>query len=243
MFNLKEISKKHFFQPSWYSLFINPYFIARYGLLNKIKVFAKNDFSGQIFLDIGCGGKPYQNLFLNLEKYIGIDVEGGGHKDEAKNVDKFYDGKIIPFSDNNFDVVICTQVLEHVEDPIFLLQEINRILKPGGKIFLTMPFVWNEHETPFDFRRFTRYEHIRVFEKAGLKIETIEATTGLFGVCGQLISAFIFEEINPKKFIFKLLIAFLFCFPVQLIFIILDFVFKNSWLTLDYVINAKKYEI
>ena len=55
MLDLKKISKKHFFQPVWYSLFINPYFIARYGLLKKIKVFAKQDFSGQKILDIGCG--------------------------------------------------------------------------------------------------------------------------------------------------------------------------------------------
>ncbi len=240
MLNLKEISKKHFFQPVWYSSFVNPYFIARYGLFKKIKDFSDQDFSGQKILDIGCGEKPYQNLFLNYKEYVGIDIEGGGHNDESKNVDKFYDGKKIPFPDGSFENVICTQVLEHVDDSELLLNEISRILKKGGKVFLTMPFVWNEHEVPFDYRRFTRYEHFRIFNKAGLTVEKIENTSGLFGVCGQLISAFIFEKINPNFFIFKLLVVTIICFPIQVVFIFLDFVFKNSWITLDYVINARK---
>lgn len=236
---IKEIINRHFFRPAWYSVIINPYFIARYGLLLKIKDFAKNDFSGKNILDVGCGIKPYKNLFKSAV-YIGIDIEGGGHHDQAKTVDKFYNGTEIPYPDSSFDAVICTEVLEHAAEPEKLLAEIKRVLKTDGQVFLTMPFVWNEHEIPYDFRRFTRYEHKRIFEKSGLAIQKLEETTGVFRVCGQLISAFIFERLFLKNKPLKLLTAVALCFPVQVVAIILDFIFKNSWLTLDYVVTAKK---
>lgn len=236
---IKEIINHHFFRPEWYSVVINPYFIARRGLLNKIKQFSSNDFSGKNILDVGCGIKPYQDFF-NADSYIGIDIDYGGHNNQAKTVDKFYNGVDIPYDDNSFDVIICTEVLEHVSDPDKLLSEINRVLKNNGQLFLSMPFVWNEHETPYDFNRFTRYRHQSIFAKAGLTITKIEETTGVFRVCGQLISAFIFERLFVKNKPLKLLVAVFLCFPIQVLFIFLDFIFKNSWLTLDYVITAKK---
>ncbi len=97
MLKIKEIIKNfaldHLFRPRWYSIFINPYFIARYFLLKEIRNFS-NQFEScnKIILDVGCGIKPYESLFKN-SKYIGIDIEGGGHKDEFKKVDKYFDGK------------------------------------------------------------------------------------------------------------------------------------------------------
>lgn len=236
---IKEIINQHFFRPSWYSVLINPYFIARRGLLNKIEKFASEDFSGKDILDVGCGIKPYKNLF-NASSYIGIDIDYGGHNNQAKIVDKFYDGINIPYDNSSFDIVICTEVVEHVKDPEKLLSEIFRVLKTGGRLFLSMPFVWNEHEIPYDFSRFTRYKHQDILNKSGLVMEKIEETTGVFRVCGQLISAFIFERLFVKNKPLKLLAAVFLCFPVQTFFIFLDFIFKNSWLTLDYVIIAKK---
>lgn len=243
MINIKKIQEKHFFQPNWHSIIINPYFIARHGLLNKIKLFANQNFSEKNILDIGCGIKPYRNLFSKTAIYTGIDIKGGGHYDQAKTVDQFYDGINIPFEENKFDAIICTQVLEHANDPDTLLKEINRVLKKDGQLFLTMPFVWNEHEIPFDFRRFTRYGHEKIFEKNNLKIEKIETTSGIFGVCGQLISAFIFESLGKKNKFLKVFISVILCFPIQLIFVVFDCIFKNSWITLDYAINAKKYDL
>lgn len=236
---IKGIINRHFFQPAWYSVIINPYFIARRGLLLKIKKFSKADFSNKNILDIGCGIKPYQDLF-NAASYIGIDIEDGGHSNQAKVVDKFYNGVDIPYPNNSFEIVICTEVLEHVKEPEKLLTEIKRVLKTDGQVFLTMPFVWNEHEIPYDFNRFTRYQRRMIFEKSGLNIRSLEETTGVFRVCGQLISAFIFERLFIKNKPLKLLTAVILCFPVQILFIFLDFIFKNSWLTLDYAIIAKK---
>lgn len=240
METIKRIINKIYFRPAWYSIFINPIFIARYGLYKKIKSFAKGDFSNKKILDVGCGVKPYKDLFKGFAEYIGVDIEGGGHLDKYKDVDKFYDGSTLPFADNIFDVVICTQVLEHVISPANLLGEIARTLKSGGQAYITMPFVWNEHEVPYDFNRFTRYEHDRILKEAGLSLKSINPTCGVFRTCGQMISGFIFEKLSLKNGIFNLLIAFILCFPVQLIFIILDLIFKNHWLTLDYVVRVGK---
>lgn len=229
-----------FFRPPWWGIIGNPYFIARRGLYCSIKKYANTKKEKKLkILDIGCGDKPYQLLFNDAE-YIGIDITGGGHLDTAKQVDEYFDGKTIPMPDESFDIVICTQVLEHVEDSENLLMECHRVLKKDGELFLTMPFVWNEHETPFDFRRFTRYGHEQIFGKAKLTITSIESTTGVFRVCGQILSAFIFETLAGKWILLKFLVSLLLCFPIQAVSIILDAIFRNSWITLDYVVHAKK---
>jgi len=234
---LQEFIKKNFFSPAWYSIFFNPYFISRRGLYLGIKKFSQED-KGSVLLDVGCGGKPYQHLF-GEKKYIGIDVKGTGHKETKKNVDAYFDGSTIPFEDKKFDSIVCTQVLEHAEDPDTLLESCHRVLIDNGKVFITVPFVWNEHEIPYDFRRLTRYGLTQILEKHGFVIEKIETTGGVFRVMGQLISAFIFESL-PNNAVLKMVVACVLCFPVQFLFLVLDTVFKNSWITLDYVVVAKK---
>lgn len=237
---LKNLLSSSFFLPRWYSIFLNPYFIARRALYVHTKKFAKVYSKDKVILDVGCGSKPYKELFSASQKYIGIDIEGGGHYDNAKNADAFFDGEHIPFPDDSFDVVLCTQVLEHSAQPDKLLSEMCRVLKKDGIVYITMPFVWNEHEVPYDFRRFTRYEHKRILEKNDFIIDRILTTTGAFGVCGQLLSAFLFESLAKRSLILKAIVAPCFCFPIQAFFMLCDVFLKNSWITLDYVVYAKK---
>ena len=236
---IRQTINRHFFRPAWYSILANPYFIVRRGLLKKITDFANQDFSNKKILDVGCGVKPYEQLF-NTPSYTGIDINNGSHINRDKLPDKFYNGIEIPFPDNCFDAIICTEVMEHVAEPEKLLNEIRRVLKTDGEIYLSVPFVWNEHEAPFDFQRFSRYGLQQLFAKSHLSIIKLEETSGVFKVCGQLISAFIFERLFPRYRPLKLLAAIMLCFPVQAIFIILDLIFKNSWLTLNYCVVAKK---
>ena len=67
-----------------------------------------------------------------------------------KHADRSYDGKTFPFSDGEFDAVLTSEVLEHVFNPDEFLSEINRVLRDDGVLLLTVPFVWDEHEQPFD---------------------------------------------------------------------------------------------
>lgn len=235
----KNILEENFFRPKWYSVFINPYFINRRSLYSEIKLFAENVKNNYSVLDVGCGIKPYRNLF-NTDNYVGIDIEGGGHSDDAKIVDKFYDGKSIPFSSEQFDNIICTQVLEHAEDPNALINECSRVIKQGGHIFISMPFMYGEHEAPYDYRRFTRFEHKRILEANGFTSVKINQTTGFFGTFGQLLSIYIFESITFRSTILKTLLSILILGPMQIISLLLDFVFRKSGPTMDYVVTAIK---
>lgn len=234
---VKKFSLKNFFLPSWYSIFINPYFIARRNLYKHVRHFSLLTRSRRI-LDFGCANKPYKSLFLNSD-YVGIDVKGKGHKDKEKNADVYFDGDKIPFDEQTFDVVLCTQVLEHVDNVGKSLFEIHRVLRSSGKLFLTIPLVWPEHEKPFDFRRFTSFELRRLLEPEFI-IEGIDSSCGIFGVCGQLISAFLYESFSRYNIFLKLFIVILLCCPIQFIFLFFDFIFKNRWITLDYFITASR---
>lgn len=247
------IEKSQAFEPSWWGVFVNPFYIARTNILQSVIKFSKTiNLENKTILDVGCGIKPYASFF-SKHKYIGIDVKGGGHQDEAKNVDQFFDGINIPFPDSYFDIIISSQVFEHVEHLDELLNEISRVLKQNGKMFITMPFVWPEHELPFDFRRFTKNGHIQILTKHGFKNIQIESTCGVFGTCGQLLSDFFInladlqlqkftsEGINYKiKFVVKRLTVILICFPIQLLFNILDKIFDKKGITLDYTITCFK---
>ena len=135
------------------SIIWNPTFISEYSLRRSLeKVFSEVSFSGKRCLDVGCGDRQYEGFFQEGE-YIGIDVETSGREPELKKPDIFYDGVSMLFDDNIFDFVICTQVLEHVQNPQSLLTEMVRVMKPGASIFISVPFVFPEHETPYDFFR------------------------------------------------------------------------------------------
>lgn len=238
------------FAPRWYSLLINPYFITRSHLYRAVSRFAGQCSDGGTVLDVGCGNQPYRHLFAN-QRYVGIDIEGGGHSQSQKNVDAFFDGQRIPYGDGSFDAVIVTEVLEHAEDPEALIREINRVLKADGQLLVTMPFVWDEHEQPYDFRRFTSFEHRRLLERSGFAVTSLKKTTGVFASCAQLTSAFLIEafaglldRFNLKfryAYPLKKLLTLLVCFPFQLLGLLVDALFGHQGITLDYVVTAQKH--
>jgi len=158
---------KEQFRPSFIGIFINPFYFARKAIYNNIKLYSKN-ITGTT-LDIGCGSKPYASLFAN-SKYIGMDIEVSGHKHTDSHIDVFYNGTEIPFGDNSFDSIVCFEVLEHVFNPDVFLKEANRVLKPGGMAIFTVPFIWDEHEQPYDYARYSSFGLKSLFEKNGFKI-------------------------------------------------------------------------
>jgi len=238
----KQIIENNFFRPRWYSVFFNPYFIGRSTLYQQIKKFANKVSVEAKILDVGCGNRPYRSIFKS-PFYEGIDIEGGGHVDKEKIVDKFFDGINIPYPDQQFDIIICTQVLEHPLDPKKLVKEMNRVLKTQGKVFITVPFVCNEHEIPYDFRRFTRYGLEQLLTENNFKITNLIPTTGISGVIGQMSSAFIFESLTFRSPMIKTILAVLILGPIQIISLFFDWLTGKCWITLDYVIIAKKRNV
>ncbi len=151
--------------------FSHPYYFMRKGLLHAVKKWAPS-LKGKL-LDFGCGSKPYRSLF-NVEEYIGLDFQKTGHDHTGEEIDIFYDGKTIPFPDEYFDSILCSEVAEHLFNLPDVLNEMRRVLKKNGTILMTCPFVWNEHEAPYDYARYTRFALADIMEKNGFILAQFE---------------------------------------------------------------------
>lgn len=172
--------------PCWY--------FARKDLFDSI-VKNKHFITGKI-LDVGCGSKPYKEMFETTE-YIGLEYDCEQSRKNPK-ADFFYDGKHFPFENNSFDSVLSTQVLEHVPNPHEVLAEIVRVLNPGGYLMLSVPFAQEEHESPYDFYRFSPYAIQDMFNKAGLEIiEYKRLTCGVKAVI-SIITFYIYRVARWK---------------------------------------------
>ncbi|WP_337866895.1 class I SAM-dependent methyltransferase [Ignavibacterium sp.] len=236
---IKILIENQNFNPSWFGILVNPFFIARRGLAVEIKSLAK-ELNGKI-LDVGCGTKPYESFF-NYSDYIGLEYDTGIDS-EKKTADYYYDGKTFPFDSESFDSVICNQVLEHVFEPKEFLLEINRILKPGGKFLITVPFVWDEHEQPYDFARYSSFGLVYLLEKNGFKILKQSKSVSNIAVIFQLLGGY-FYKISYRRKILKWLFMLVIIFPLNFLGIIFGKIFPdNNDLYLDNIILAQKYDL
>jgi ubiquinone/menaquinone biosynthesis C-methylase UbiE len=86
----------------------------------------------------------------------------------------------MPFDDNSVDTIICTEVLEHVEDPFALMREISRILKKGGHAIVSSGWVAAYHQEPKDYWRFSPDTYQLLCDKYGLELVEIHRQGGLF---------------------------------------------------------------
>ena len=166
-------------------------FIIRKEIFNAIfNIFPS--FKGKV-LDCGCGSMPYKELVLsnlNVTDYIGLDIESGLNYDMVK-ADFFWDGVVMPFENESFDVVLSTEVLEHVPDPYIYMAEVRRVLKPGGVFFFTVPFMMSLHEVPHDYYRYTPFALELIFKKAGFEFIKIKPMGGYNAALGQMIGLWV----------------------------------------------------
>jgi SAM-dependent methyltransferase len=144
-------------------------------------------------LDVGCGTKPYAELFTPyVESYIGLDLPPERdivrHPQQAalrwQAPDVHGSALTLPFAGNVFDTLISFQVLEHVTQPWQALQEMGRVLKPGGYLLLSTPQMWHLHETPHDFYRFTPFGLRYLCQQAGLAVDTVQPFAGFWARAG-----------------------------------------------------------
>jgi len=226
------------FNPSILSVFFNPFFIARRGLFVNIKKLGAQ-VTGKT-LDVGCGIKPYEYLFKSSE-YIGLDIDQDGHNHSNSKIDVFYDGKIMPFKDNEFDSVVTFQVFEHVFNPNEFLTEINRVVKSGGKLLMAVPFVWDEHEQPYDYARYSSFGLAHALSENGFDVIEIKKSVNNFGVIFQLTNAYIYKLLSFN--IVTKLLALLLILPFTILGLIFSIILpKNNDLYLDNIVLAKKRE-
>jgi SAM-dependent methyltransferase len=131
-----------------------------------------------LLLDVGCGEKPYRDLLLSAPSractYVGVDLPGNAYSVP----DTEWDGVTLPQPDASVDSVLMTEVLEHCAEPSAVLGEVFRVLRPGGFLFMTVPFVWPMHAIPHDEFRYTPFSLERLLTAAGFAAPRIAATGG-----------------------------------------------------------------
>lgn len=125
-----------------------------------------------LIIDIGCGNKPYADLFEGCQ-HIGVNPST-----VDATPDIVGDALQLPLRDSIADIVLCTQVLEHVERPWELISECCRVLKPGGFLVLSAPFYWPLHEEPWDFFRYTHHGLRSLVITERLEVITLMADGG-----------------------------------------------------------------
>ena len=162
--------------PSTVRAFVAEAPVHRIAIASAVAQAASTLRAGTRVLDAGAGAAPYRPLFTHCD-YVTQDwpqsVHGAG-----RPPDVLADLHELPLDDATFDFVLCTEVLEHVIDPARVLAELRRILRPGGWLLLTTPFVMELHEEPYDFFRYTPYALRSLVESAGLCVERVEPLTG-----------------------------------------------------------------
>lgn len=140
------------------------------------------------FLDIGCGIMPYRELITKapsrVTRYIGMDIETPIYK---ATVDLRWDGSRIPLEDASVDSAMATEVLEHCPDPLVVLKEARRVLKPGGVFFFTVPYIWPLHDAPYDFFRYTPFALEKLLADAGFGDIEVQALGGWNASLAQMI--------------------------------------------------------
>lgn len=175
---------------------IHPYYFIRKNLYRKIGEYA-DQLKGDL-LDFGCGSKPYKSLFRQATSYTGVDFENPGHPHVYEQIDYFYDGKRLPFEGGRFDCIFCSEVFEHLFNLDEILPELNRVLKPGGKMLITCPFVWPEHEKPHDFARYTVFALKSMLENNGFETLVIDKAGDFFTAIYQIRMVYLNDVCIPK---------------------------------------------
>lgn len=147
-------------------------------------------------LDIGCGEKPYLDIFSpHTISYTGIDIPHSLHKKDA--VDIFANAHQLPFKKDTFDTVLCLEILEHVKQPLEVLKEINRVLKPGCVLILSAPQNYWLHKDPKDFYRFTQQGLIELAkEQTGFTINYIHSLGGTREFLIDFVCKYILIKLN-----------------------------------------------
>jgi len=149
--------------------------------------------SGKL-LDLGCGSKPYQKLLgQKVDRWIGLDFELAAAGRTAADV--FGSGLDLPFRDGTFDTVLCTQVLEHTPEPLRMMKEIARVLRPGGTLLLSAPQTGPLHEQPHDYYRYTCWGLRHLAHQARLEVHDTTPIGGNAATLMQLCA----WHLNPLK--------------------------------------------
>jgi len=161
--------------------------------------------AGKRVLDAGSGEGRFKSLFLHAE-YVGIDSAQGDPSWDYSKVDVIGRLEELPFPNSSFDHVLSIVVLEHTPQPARVVEEFQRVLKPGGMVHVVVPHMWEEHQRPYDFFRFTSSGIRYLLEGGGIRIGKIQPIGGFFWQLGRrLMGVLAFTQSGWRWLLFPIL--------------------------------------
>ncbi len=203
-------------------------------ILRVSKMIQRNE----TLLDVGAGECQYKSFFRHT-KYASTDWCGTrDHHKYSSGIDFICPADQLPFDNQTYNHVLCTQVLEHVQNPAAVIKEISRILKPNGLFFLTVPQSWEEHEQPHDYYRFTQFALRHLAEENNFEVLEIKPQGGRFLVIGYFLAWSIptlFKNwFGPLGFYFAVCTFYPINFLIALFFFLIDPIDRKREFTLNY---------
>ncbi|HSR69739.1 MAG TPA: methyltransferase domain-containing protein [Acidobacteriota bacterium] len=221
---------------------INP---MEYALRDFVRQAAQSH-PGETVLDAGAGESRFRSFF-GRHRYWAFDLAVGEQDWDYSRLDACVDLSRLPLKSGSVGAVLNTQVLEHVPDPQAVISEFQRVLRPGGTLYLSAPQGWHEHQQPYDFFRFTQFSLRQMMERAGFQGVEIEPMGGYFHYLGQrftYIPKILFQHRRglPRVLLspLELLSLGLFCFLVPVLCSYLDVLDRKKEFTLLYRCRASK---
>ncbi len=229
---------------------LDPGFINR----NSIRKFLKNSLNRiqGLLLEVGCGEKEFTDILApHISEYVGLEHPAARETQGQLTARPEVYGTALnlPFPDETFDTVLCICLLEHVSDPIAVLRECRRVLKPGGYILTSTPLAERVHCAPYDFYRFTPYGLQYVAKQADLNDCRITSFTGTWASIGLKLSKYILYNFiftrtecyaDRKVRIWALPLAVPICTLIQLTFLGLDRLHRDEHDAEQYFMVARR---
>jgi SAM-dependent methyltransferase len=195
--------------------------------------------AGKRVLDAGAGEGRFKPFFAHTA-YVGIDFGQGDNSWDYSRLDVIGRLEDLPFPDSSFDHVLSVVVLEHTPQPGRVIEEFYRVLKPGGMVHLVVPHMWEEHQRPHDFFRFTSGGIRYLLQTAGIRIRRIHPIGGFFWQLGRrLMGVLSFTQSGWRWLLFPVL-APVFGFVLPLCCYYLDTLDEDRSYTLGFIAEGWK---
>jgi len=230
----------------WVSRLLPPFLLDRLDPVEKaisegVASFSRTLPEDAVVLDAGAGEARFRSHFSG-RRYIALDSRQGDVSWDYSRLHLVADLLHLPLRDGSCDAVLSVVVLEHISDPFRAARELRRVLRPGGRLWLAAPMIWEIHQAPHDYFRFTRYGLERLLSTGGFAITRLVPIGGYFWLVGRYSFYFLKFWRTGLRAAFLPILSPLFGFLIPLLCYYLDPLDRTGQYTLGYICEARKVE-
>lgn len=190
-------------------------------------------------LDAGAGECRFKHAFSRA-RYVGVDSGQGNRTWDYSRLDAVAALESLPFTDSSFDRVLCIVVLEHSSEPGRVMEEFRRVLVSGGTVHMVVPHMWEEHQRPHDYFRFTSNGIRYLMERAGFRVSRIEPVGGFFWMLSRRLIAVLEFAQKGWRWIFFPILAPAFGLLLPLCCYYLDSLDDDRAFTLGFICEGSR---